>query len=335
MRSVYELVRPNREAAKCAPDRVAIARRRLGWASVLALALVISLLGWSSYQIRADTAYNTHNLIRLHVVANSDKPSDQEVKLDVRDAILRASGDLLGGELSVADPPDQAALTIKENLPLFRRVAENVLRANGYDYPVNVEFGTFAFPERAYGPLVLPAGDYQALRVVLGNGEGANWWCILFPPLCYLDVVGGNRQAQWGLTPGGTLVASGDGGTGTVASGPSSAAGSGTGGTRAVSLDSLTPAQIKDLETVLGHALDDAASPESSDGGVKVILSDIPSSPDTDLVILVADAGSSRTEVRFYVLDRLRDLIRSLAESAPWLIESLPDNHSRGATRDR
>jgi len=337
VKSVYEIIRPNRKASKRAPAWPVLARRRLGWTVVAALALVIGLLAWSSFQLRADTAYNTHNLIRLHVVANSDKPGDQEVKLEVRDAILKATGDLFSGDLFAANPPAEAALAVKENLPLFKRVAENVLRASGYDYLVNVEFGTFAFPERAYGPLVLPVGDYEALRVVLGDGKGANWWCILFPPLCYLDVVGGNRLTQWGLTPGGALAAaaSGAGGSSATGSGAGSAAGLGASSTRVVSLDSLTPAQVEDLETVLGRALDNMASPKAGDGGVKVILSDIPSSPDTDLVILVADTGTNRTEVRFYVFDRLRDLIRSLAESAPWLVESLPEGATRDAMRDR
>jgi len=313
--------------AQSRPSEERLGRRRLGQAFLAVLVLILGLVAWSGWRLRADAAYNTHNLIRLHVVANSDQDKDQEVKLEVRDAILNASGSLFAGKTL-----DDAVLAVKDNLPLFKRIAENVLAASGYDYPVGVEYGAFAFPERTYGPLVLPAGNYQALRVVLGTGEGANWWCILFPPLCYLDVVGGGRQAEWGITAGGTLTAG--------AAGTAGQAGSGTAAvtaTRVVSLDSLTDAQLRDLESVLQQALDRVPQPTESatDEGVRVIISDVPSSPDADLVVLVADTGSSRTEVRFYVFDRLRDLLRSLALSAPWLVESLPWGGAEGAGLER
>lgn len=313
-----------------------LARRRLGQAFLAVLVLILGLVAWSGWRLRADAAYNTHNLIRLHVVANSDQPKDQEVKLEVRDAILNASGSLFAGKTL-----NDAVLAVRDNLPLFKRIAENVLAASGYDYPVGVEYGAFAFPERTYGPLVLPAGNYQALRVVLGSGQGANWWCILFPPLCYLDVVGGGRQAEWGITAGGTLTA-GAAATGTAGQAGAAGAQGGTGATtatatRVVSLDSLTDAQLRDLESLLQQALDRVPKPTATaaDEGVRVIISDVPSSPDTDLVVLVADTGSSRTEVRFYVFDRLRDLLRSLALSAPWLVESLPWSGAEGAGLER
>jgi len=315
--------------AQSRPGEGRLARRRLGQAFLAVLVLILGLVAWSGWRLRADAAYNTHNLIRLHVVANSDQAKDQEVKLEVRDAILNASGSLFAGKTL-----DDAVLAVKDNLPLFKRIAENVLAASGYDYPVGVEYGAFAFPERTYGPLVLPAGNYQALRVVLGTGEGANWWCILFPPLCYLDVVGGGgRQTEWGITAGGTLTAGAAGGTAGQAESGTAAASA----TRVVSLGSLTDAQLRDLESVLQQALDRVPQPTESatDEGVRVIISDVPSSPDTDLVVLVADTGSSRTEVRFYVFDRLRDLLRSLALSAPWLVESLPWGGAEGAGLER
>ncbi len=320
MEAAYEIARSGRGRVRSPDGEGRLARRRLGQAFLAVLVLILGLVAWSGWRLRADAAYNTHNLIRLHVVANSDQPKDQEVKLEVRDAILNASGSLFAGKTL-----DDAVLAVKDNLPLFKRIAENVLAASGYDYPVGVEYGAFAFPERTYGPLVLPAGNYQALRVVLGSGEGANWWCILFPPLCYLDVVGGGRSEEWGITAGGTLTATTAGGAGAAAT------------TRVVSLDSLTDAQLHDLESVLQRALDRVPKPTApaTDEGVRVIISDVPSSPDTDLVVLVADTGSRRTEVRFYVFDRLRDLLRSLALSAPWLVESLPWSGLEGAGLER
>jgi stage II sporulation protein R len=337
VKSIYEIVRPNsnpRNRARRKP-----ASGRLGQVCLAALVLLVAFVAWSGWRLRAEQAYNLHNLVRLHVVANSDQPADQEVKLEVRDAILGASEDLFA-----AKAPDDAIGLVKANLPLFQRVAENVLVANGYDYTVGTEFGTFSFPERAYGPLVLPAGDYQALRIVLGEGKGANWWCILFPPLCYLDVVGGSRQTQWGVTSDGALTSGTDGASGagaTTSPAPNGAPAGKT--TRAISVDSLTPQQALDLQGILEKALANVKSKggqtagagwsatgssgttasvvADKDSGVRIIVSEIPASPDSDLVILVADTGSNRTEVRFYVFDRLRELIRSLAVSAPWLVQ--------------
>lgn len=329
MKTAFEFRRPNtrtkgRERATRARRRPLTARmrlggivrppyRRVGLALLAALLLLAGLIAWSGWYLRADQAYNTHNLIRLHVVANSDRPTDQAVKLEVRDAILQASGNLFNGQA-----PGDAVETVKANLPLFKRVAENVLKAYGYDYPVEAEYGVFTFPERAYGPLVLPAGDYQAVRVVLGDGKGANWWCILFPPLCYLDVVGGSREPRWGLEPGGNLVGQ---------------SGRARGGARVVSLDSLTDEQVRDLEKIFERALkrvgDAVASADrpaalTPGTGVGLIISDIPATPDSDLVVLVADTGEDKVEVRFYVFDRLRDLVRSLASAAPWLFAEGP-----------
>jgi len=278
------------------------------------IAFIVLVIG-AGWFLRAGLAYDMDNLIRLHVVANSDTPRDQEVKLAVRDAILKTSG-----ELFTSTPPENAVEVVTANLPLFQRVAENVLRANGYDYPVAVEFGTFSFPEKAYGPLILRAGDYQAVRVILGDGEGANWWCILFPPLCYLDVVEGNRETVWGITPSGGLAG---------ASGTPPTEGANT----VLPLTSLTEAQLRDLEMILSRALDDlgdnsgtagagrseAGSAAMADGQLKVIITDVPTDDDSGLVILVADTGEHKTEVRFYLLDKFREVFTALARWAPWL----------------
>jgi stage II sporulation protein R len=349
-------------AGRAGPSRDLV-RRRLGQAFLALLTLVLGLAAWSGWRLRADAAYNTHNLIRLHVVANSDQPKDQQVKLEVRDAILEASGDLFGAHAGpfAEKTPDSAVLAIKGNLPLFQRVAENVLAASGYDYSVKVEYGAFAFPERTYGPLVLPQGKYQALRVVLGSGQGANWWCILFPPLCYLDVVGGRREAEWTIAPDGTMTVASRANSGARAGaageklpGAGAAETTGRAPARVVSLNALTDVQLRELEGLLQQALDKVADGRgttdaavsgraattpangmATDGGVRVIISDVPSNPDANLVILVADTGTARTEVRFYVFDRLRDLLRSLAIAAPWFVSSSSADGSAGVGPER
>lgn len=119
-------------------------------------------------------------VVRLHVLANSDSPEDQELKLKVRDRILAYAEPLLAG---AADRREAEAL-LRERAPELERVAAGEIRANGYDYAVTVALEETAFPTREYEGFTLPAGKYLALRAVIGAGEGRNWWCVVFPPLC-------------------------------------------------------------------------------------------------------------------------------------------------------
>ena len=119
-------------------------------------------------------------VVRLHVLANSDSQEDQALKLEVRDRVLARAAELLEG---LADR-DEAAERLRESLPELEGLAEEEIRANGYDYPVTAELENTAFPTKEYGAFSLPAGEYLALRVVIGEGAGQNWWCVVFPPLC-------------------------------------------------------------------------------------------------------------------------------------------------------
>ncbi|HEX2953086.1 MAG TPA: stage II sporulation protein R [Bacillota bacterium] len=127
-------------------------------------------------------AFNRHNLIRLHVLANSDHPDDQRVKLLVRDRVLIESQRWLIG----IEDPREALSIINKNKGRMLLAVEDELRRNGKYYGAHLETGVFPFPDRDYPFGRLPAGDYQALRVVLGKGNGHNWWCVLFPPLCFM-----------------------------------------------------------------------------------------------------------------------------------------------------
>lgn len=122
----------------------------------------------------------TEDVFRLHVIANSDSDEDQALKLRVRNAILEASADIFGGAVSAAD----AKRLSEENIRLFEAAAAAEIAASGYDYPVRCEVGTVHFDRRVYGSAELPEGDYSALRVIIGEGEGRNWWCVMFPALC-------------------------------------------------------------------------------------------------------------------------------------------------------
>lgn len=121
--------------------------------------------------------------IRLHVVAHSDDQADQELKRMVRDVIL----DVMTPVFEASANQAEAMEALRANLPRIEAEAAEAIRSSGADYPVRAELGRFAFPARAYGPVLLPAGDYTALRILIGAAEGANWWCVLFPPMCFLD----------------------------------------------------------------------------------------------------------------------------------------------------
>ena len=148
----------------------------------------IGMLLWMLLAIAAasvhETAAAVHTLedhvIRLHILADSDSTAAQTEKLPVRDAVLDFAAELL---------PDGAdyqtgCAVISGALPELRRIAEQTLRDAGCQDPVTVSFGRTAFPERTYADFTLPAGDYQALRIAIGNAEGQNWWCIMYPSLC-------------------------------------------------------------------------------------------------------------------------------------------------------
>ena len=122
-------------------------------------------------------------LIRFHVVANSDAPEDQAVKLAVRDALLAELQPLLRRAASRG----QAWRFLEEDRAGLRRTADTVLASYRAGYRAAVVLGTARFPAKAYGGLLLPAGRYPSLRVVLGRGRGHNWWCVLFPPLCLVN----------------------------------------------------------------------------------------------------------------------------------------------------
>jgi len=131
------------------------------------------------------TIYDTKgdNLIRLHVLANSDSPKDQKVKLMVRDAVVQ----YLSPKLKDVKSNKIAKQIVMDNKVELTEVSKSILLANGFSYAVSIELGVFDFPVKSYGDLTLPEGKYEAVRVLLGEAKGANWWCVLFPPLCFID----------------------------------------------------------------------------------------------------------------------------------------------------
>ena len=122
----------------------------------------------------------SEKVVRLHVLANSDAEEDQALKLDVRDAVLKYAEPLLEG----AADRNEAEAVLRGRWLELEETASEVIWSAGYSYPVTVELSKTDFPTREYHSFSLPAGEYLALRVLIGEAEGQNWWCVVFPPLC-------------------------------------------------------------------------------------------------------------------------------------------------------
>ncbi|MDO5399061.1 MAG: stage II sporulation protein R [bacterium] len=147
---------------------------------ILTIALIITL-AVSVYSENIETDLE-NNLIRLHIIANSDSEADQSVKLKVRDAVI--------------SEVDCSKLTPDEAAQQAASAARRVLAENNFSYGAYGEFTEMEFPLRRYNDITLPRGRYKAVRIVLGNGNGHNWWCVLYPPVCMEDARGNSESAR-------------------------------------------------------------------------------------------------------------------------------------------
>lgn len=125
------------------------------------------------------------SVLRLHVVANSDDANDQELKLKVRDGVISAFGEIAEN----AEGKNEALLSARQRVKEIEAAAKKVISDEGYSYDVAVYIGKTKFPTKHYGKLALPKGEYDAVNVIIGSGKGKNWWCVMYPPLCFVDPV--------------------------------------------------------------------------------------------------------------------------------------------------
>ncbi len=150
---------------------------------VFILFVVYFLLSLFSYS-NAVTADISDSVFRLHVIANSDSNEDQALKYKVRDAIIQYMNSISKNISS----KEEAIKLANENKDEFYDIAKKVILENGFDYDVNIEIGNFSFPTKTYGDISLPAGFYDALKIEIGSSSGQNWWCVMFPSLCFVDI---------------------------------------------------------------------------------------------------------------------------------------------------
>ena len=160
------------------------------------LAFVFSVL-LSMAALNTECAEIRSSVLRMHVLANSDSEEDQALKLQVRDRLLEISREIY----SHAATREEAIRQTNTHLQLLQEEAQKVVVLRGYDYRVSVALENSYFTTRTYGDVTLPAGNYQALRVVIGEGEGHNWWCVMFPPLCISAASEDEAQLSEVLTP--------------------------------------------------------------------------------------------------------------------------------------
>ena len=153
---------------------------------LLIVSVLFLLLSAYSY-VNAVSNNLADSVFRLHVIANSDSKEDQELKYKVRDSLIEYMNTLTNDMNSKEEVIEIAKVHLKD----FKEIAQNVVKENGYNYDVNVEIGNFSFPTKTYGDISFPAGFYDALKVEIGKAEGQNWWCVMFPPLCFVDVTSG------------------------------------------------------------------------------------------------------------------------------------------------
>lgn len=153
---------------------------------ILVLLFLFISVSAMSY-VHAVSTHLSDNVFRLHIIANSNSVDDQSLKYKVRDAEIA----YLSSISENIQSKEEVIRLVKENLETFRQIAQNVVTENGYTYSVNISVDEFYFPTKNYGDISLPAGIYDALRIELGSASGQNWWCVMFPPLCFVDVSSG------------------------------------------------------------------------------------------------------------------------------------------------
>lgn len=153
-------------------------KRKIIAKSLLCGLIISFLMSMTSFDARSNEISN--EVLRLHILANSDSLSDQSLKLEVRDEVQRMCREIFKN----AHSKQEAENIVKNKLPEIREAAKRVLSEHGCNYDVNAELVNMYFTNRVYDSITMPAGNYDAVRITIGNGSGHNWWCVMFPPIC-------------------------------------------------------------------------------------------------------------------------------------------------------
>lgn len=158
-------------------------KKKLNFILILTLLIFLYIVLLSFNYSQSISCNLSDSVLRLHIIANSDSSTDQELKLKVRDNIIEYINTLTS---SYSDKKDVISM-VNNHLDSFKEIALNTIKENGYNYDVNIEIGNFHFPTKSYDDISFPAGNYDALKIEIGDAIGQNWWCVLFPPLCFVN----------------------------------------------------------------------------------------------------------------------------------------------------
>ncbi|MED1784345.1 stage II sporulation protein R [Brevibacillus fortis] len=163
---------------------------------LMAFSLFMLMMSWEGQLTSANVLDNgpiPQESVRLRIIANSDSVQDQWLKREVRDAII-AQMNTWADDIESLEEAEQV---IQSQLPVLQQVVDKTIKERGFSYKAVVDFGQVPFPTKLYGSYVYPAGNYRAVRVQIGEAKGQNWWCVLFPPLCFIDMSNGDAvQAE-------------------------------------------------------------------------------------------------------------------------------------------
>lgn len=158
--------------------------RKAGKGAALAAALAaVCIVGSAKYRQQELVEHLSDKIIRFHVVANSDSEEDQQLKLLVRDAV----GAMMQFRLAGVKDKEESRRVILESVGQIQETARETLRQQGCDYPVTAALCQVEFPEKTYGSYRFPAGEYEALKLCIGEGKGQNWWCVMYPNMCFFN----------------------------------------------------------------------------------------------------------------------------------------------------
>lgn len=151
---------------------------------LIGFCILINFLAFNKYKEYMTIKTIADKIIRFHVIANSDSKRDQSLKLKVRDSVLK----YMYPKLENAESIEECREILKKEENAIVSLSENIISNYGYDYEIKTELAHEKFPDKTYGNITLPQGEYEAFRIIIGEGSGQNWWCVMFPPLCLVDM---------------------------------------------------------------------------------------------------------------------------------------------------
>ena len=164
-----------------------IKNSKIGIIIILSILLILYTTTCAFFYVQAVSTDISDSVFRLHVIANSNSEDDQALKYEVRDNLLKYMNNICKDCTS----KEEAINIVSEHQEEFKEIALKTIKNEGYSYDVKIEIGNFEFPTKQYGDISLPAGFYDALKVEIGKAEGRNWWCVMFPSLCFVDISSG------------------------------------------------------------------------------------------------------------------------------------------------